>query len=116
MGDRPIGEGFLDLVAIRATDQRPPALRPDEQQDSRVGSGNGGDPTAHRLALRIIEVVERPRVQHQADAAINVGPFERRHIALNEPHLDPGLERSIPPAPERFVDDVDSGDLPAALC
>ena len=115
VGDRPIGKGFLDLVTTRTSDQRSPALRPNEQQDRCVRRGHGTDSAAHRLALGVVEIVKGSGVEHQAKALTDICLLERRHIALDEIHMDARLAGTVTPTRKGLVDDVDTRHLPAAL-
>ena len=110
IGHPPSSECRLDLATARTPYQRPPALRPHEQQHGCFGAAIA--PTSRPMASRWslfrswpVPVSSTKRKPDPTPADPSAG-----HIALDEPHVDAGRLYPVPGSPQGLVDDVDARD------
>jgi hypothetical protein len=60
--------------------------------------------------------VEGASVEYQAEVGADVGLTQSRHVGVHDPNVDASLPNALAGALQGLIDDVDAGDLPAALC
>jgi hypothetical protein len=73
------------------------------------------DLASHCQALRVVEIVEGAGVQDQSEALSDACRPQRRHVAVDEPHVDPSASYPVAGSVERLLDEVNARDLPAPL-